>query len=63
MVPIRMSDWVLALSTLTCVVAPLPIEVGVAAEIALRAFELRPVPGERALGLFDLGVDLARSRA
>ena len=35
-------------------------EVGVAAQIALRALELRPVPGERALGLFDLGVDLAR---
>ena len=38
-------------------------EVGVAAQIALRALELRPVPGERAFGLFDLGFDLARSRA
>ena len=33
-------------------------EVGVTAEIALRAFELRLVLGQRALGLLDLGVDL-----
>ena len=35
-------------------------QVAVAPEIALRAFELRLILGEHALGLFDLGVDLAR---
>ena len=38
-------------------------EIGVAADVALRAFELRLVLGERALGLLDLRIDLARSRA
>jgi hypothetical protein len=34
-------------------------EIVEAAEVALRALELRLVPGEHALGLLDLGVDLA----
>ena len=34
-------------------------EIGEAAEVALRALELRLVAGEHALGLLDLGVDLA----
>ena len=34
-------------------------EIVVAAQVALRALELRLVLGEHALGLFDLGVDLA----
>ncbi len=36
-------------------------EIGVAAQVALRAFELRLVLGERALGLLDLRIDLAGS--
>jgi hypothetical protein len=35
-------------------------QVAEAPEIALRALELGLIPGEHALGLFDLGVDLAR---
>ena len=34
-------------------------EIGEATEIALRALELRLIPGQHPLGLFDLGVDLA----
>ena len=35
-------------------------EIGVAAQVALRAFELGLVLGERALGLLDLRIDLPR---
>ncbi len=38
-------------------------QLAVATEIALRAFELGLIPDKHAFGLFDLGVDLARSRA
>ena len=60
MVPIRMSAWVLALSTLTWVVAPLPIRSVKRLRSRCGAVELRLIPGEHALGLLDLGVDLAR---
>ena len=35
-------------------------QIAVAADVALRAFELGLILGQHALGLFDLGVDLAR---
>jgi hypothetical protein len=34
-------------------------EIGEAAEVALRSLELRLIPGQNPLGLFDLGIDLA----
>ena len=63
MVPIRISAWVLALSTIDLGGRALADQIAVTPEIALRAFELRLILGEHALGLLDLGVDLARSRA
>ena len=54
-----MSDCVLALSTLTCVVAPLATRSVKRRRSRWAPSKLRLVAGQDALGLFDLGVDLA----
>ena len=60
MVPIRISAWVLALSTIDLGSSALADQVAETSDIALRAFELRLILGEHALGLLDLRVDLPR---
>ena len=59
MVPIRMSACGLGVVEIDLGGGALADQVAVAAEVALRALELGPVLGQHALGLLDLGVDLA----
>ena len=59
MVPVRMSDLGLGVVDVDLRGRALGDQIGVAPHVALRALELRLVLGEHALGLLDLGVDLA----